>query len=102
MGTVHMMVKSRESEQAKRFRWMEGATAFYVVDTQTDQTRCMGDGVEMFCEDTSEGQDCFTVGTQRFYDALNGYFDNEQAEIAQVYFGWVIGETEEKQHAREV
>lgn len=94
MGTLHAMVNSRESEQTGRFRWKEGATVFYVTDTQTDQMAIIGDGVELFCEDTSEGSDCFTPGTQRFYDALNGYFENEQAEIAATYFGWIIGETE--------
>lgn len=92
MGTLHLMVDSGESEQTERFQWLEVDSMFYVQDTQTGQNRCMGDGNEMFCEDTSEGQDCFAVGTQRFYDALNSYFKNEQAEIAETYFGWIIGE----------
>lgn len=78
------MVNSRESEQTLRFQWREGGSAFYVTDTQTGQTKCMGDGVDMFCNEDNE--DCLSPGTQRFYDALNSYFEHEQSEIAKVYF----------------
>lgn len=85
MGTLHKMVDSRESEQTKRFRWGECFNGYTVQDTQTGTTRGMGDGVDMFCD--AEGEDCLIPGTQRFYDALNGFFDNEQTTIAQEYFG---------------
>lgn len=92
MGTLHQMVDSRESEQTKRFRWQECFNGFVVQDTQTGATRGIGDGVDMFCD--SDGEDCLMPGTQRFYDALNGYFDNEQTTIAEEYFGITIGEVE--------
>lgn len=84
MGDVVKMVDSRESLQTARFKWREGASAFYVDDTETGATKCMGDGVDMFCNE--DGTDCLVVGTARFYNAMNDYFENEQAEIAKAYF----------------
>lgn len=92
MGTLHQMVDSRESEQTKRFRWGTRLGGFVVKDTQTGGIVDMGDGSKLFCD--TDGEDCLIVGTQRFYDALNGYFENEQTTIASEYFGWTIGEVE--------
>lgn len=90
MGTLHKLVDSRESQQTQRFRWREGASGFYVVDTQTNQAHWMGTGESLFCNEDNE--DCLKPGTQRFYDALNSYFEHEQADIAEKYYGWVLGE----------
>lgn len=88
------MVDSREGAQTWRFRWREAFNGFYVYDSQPMQepgsklefanSIGMGDGVDMFCDEN--GEDCLVPGTQRFYDALNGYFEGEQAEIAKAYF----------------
>lgn len=96
---VIQMVDSRESQQTKRFRWRESGTAFWADDTLTGKTHCMGGGVDMFCQaqedvDDNDTPDCFPVGTQRFYDALNGYFENEQQEIAECYFGVFLPDEE--------
>jgi hypothetical protein len=81
MGEVVRMVDSREGEQTQRFRWGECFNGYTVQDTETGATRGMGDGVDMFCNE--DGEECLMPGTQRFYDALNGYFENEQSEIAK-------------------
>lgn len=78
------MVDSRESEQTGRFRWREQHNGYSVHDTETGLYRSMGDGADMFCDANDEN--CHVPGTQRFYDALNSYFDCEQAEIAEAYF----------------
>lgn len=92
IAKVIRMVDSQESEQTGRFRWREAFNGYYVDDTLTGEARGMGDGVDIFCQDPSEGEDCLQPGTQRFYDAINGYFENEQVEIAETYFGITIGE----------
>jgi len=85
MGTLHELVKSGESEQAKRFRWKEGKFFFfYVVDSSTGAYKFLGDGERMFCDE--DGLNCLMPGMQQFYDALGMYFENEQAEIGERYF----------------
>lgn len=85
IGKVLRIARSGEAEQAWRFRWSEEVNGYYVTDSATGETRGMGDGVDMFCN--ADESDCLVPGTQRFYDALNAYFQNEQAEIAMAYFG---------------
>jgi hypothetical protein len=70
--------------KGQRYTWYEGATAFYVVDTETGTKRCMGDGVGMFS--TVSGRS-LNVATKPFYAALNRMFRDEQATIGEAYFG---------------
>lgn len=86
---VRLVRETGEDEQTGRFRWREAANGYYVDDTATGETRGIGDGVGMFCSDDDDQEDagCLTPGTQMFYDALGSYFENEQSEIAEAYFG---------------
>jgi len=87
MGTVHRLVRDTgESSQTGRYRWREQFNGFSVHDTQTGKCAGMGDGTDLFCESPEEGGDCLQPGTQRFYDALNAYFEQNQAEIGEAYF----------------
>jgi len=80
-------VNSGEYSQTWRFQWRHNATGFYVVDTSValhPPTAGMGDLVDMFGDpDTMES---LPVGSQRFYDALNMWFEHCQEEIEEVYF----------------
>lgn len=77
---------THEDEQAgRRYVWREAGSAFYVEDTKTDITNCMGDGTDLFCSE--DGSNCLAPGTQEFYDALDAYFGNEQGVIGESYFG---------------
>lgn len=86
---IRLVRDTGEQGQTGRFRWREAFNGYYVDDTATGQTQGMGDGVDMFCADEDDEDDCgcLSPGTQRFYDALNAYFQNEQREIAEAYFG---------------
>lgn len=92
MGTLHELVRSGESDQTTRFRWKEGKFFFFfIVDTETGQSKLLGDGERMFCDE--DGANCLMPGTQQFYDALNMYFENEQQEIERLYLGLEREET---------
>lgn len=87
MSLMKRTVDSRESLQTKRYRWYEGASAFYVWDSERGGLRdmkCMGDMVDFFGDERGGS---LIVGTQTFYDALNLYFDGCQEEIGDGYFG---------------
>lgn len=47
----------------------------------------------------SQGEDCLQPGTQRFYQALNAYFENHQPETAMEYFEIEISEEANDAHA---
>jgi len=90
MGDVVRMIDSGQGKQTARFQWHEGEwrngeTEYWVSDQETGLTKIIGNGTSMFCD--TDGEDCLIPGTRRFYDALNGYFENEQAEVAKTYFG---------------
>lgn len=87
------MVSSKEQHQTTRFRWMEKDGEYWVFDMQaapSGNMKHLGDPSKLFCNEHEE--DCLQPGTQRFYDALNSYFEHEQADIAEKHYGWVIGE----------
>lgn len=106
MGTVHRIADGNEEKQTARFRWREEkfnfGLGYWVDDTDSGgplsgfDSRFMGDCKTLFCEDESEGNECLQPGTQRFYDALNGYFENEQPRIALEYFGITLQEVGER------
>lgn len=81
---ITQRIDSRESLQTKRYRWRECASAFYVDDTGTGVSHCMGDMVDQFGD--PETMESLAVGTQKFYDALNMWFEGCQDEIAEAYF----------------
>lgn len=82
------IAKSREADQPWRFRWKQSATGYWVWDSadQMASAQWLGDGTDMFCDENDEN--CHVPGTQRFYDAINSYFENEQAAIALEHFGY--------------
>jgi hypothetical protein len=80
-----------ENKQTGRFRWHEHLGMFYVWDSHSGLNeqgvrRAELHAETLFCEDKSEGDDCLQPGTQRFYDALNAWFNECQAEIGKEYF----------------
>lgn len=74
-----------EDQQTTRFRWRRVGPMFYVVDSETMDSRCIGLGERLFCDAT--GDNCLKCGSPDFYDTLRAYFANEQREIAMTYFG---------------
>lgn len=66
-----------------KFTVYEGNTAFYLVDNETSQEACLGDGVDMFYRD-EDGS--IPVGTKAFYKALSGMIEIGQAELLEAYF----------------
>lgn len=89
------MIDSRESQQTNRFRWFEKDGDYFVFDMHaapSGDVRSLGDPGALFCNE--DGEDCLMPGTQRFYDALNGYFENEQIDVALVYYEIVLVEME--------
>jgi hypothetical protein len=98
MGTLHRMIDSNEDRQAWRYRWIELDGRFYVYDSTDLNTANhvdMGEPWELFCDE--HGENCLMPGTQRFYDALNMYFEHEQAEVERTYLGLEPIEEEERQ-----
>lgn len=86
MGTVHRLAKSRENDQTHRYRWIESPFGYWVKDANKPERAVlyMGDGHGMFADEN--GENGFVPGTQLFYDALNMYFDCEQASIGLEWF----------------
>ena len=66
-----------------RYQWYETSSAFWVEDTQTGETACMGDGVDMFSTPTGRS---IMVATPSFYRALRSMFLHEQQVIGEAYF----------------
>lgn len=88
MSNVVRMVDGREDKQTWRYRWVEINGWYFVYDStdlNTANTVDLGDPWGLFCDEN--GENPLMPGTQRFYDALNAYFENEQDEVERVFLG---------------
>ncbi len=58
----------------------EGATAFYIVNNETEEERCWGDGVDAAGEGVS-------VSTPEFYRAIEADLEQFEWQWCEAYFG---------------
>jgi len=67
-----------------RIEVYETSSAFYIRDTITKQTACMGDGVNMFSD--ADGHP-IPVASKAFYSELRRMVRTEKATLLEAYFG---------------
>lgn len=78
------ITSTRRNPKAKqRYQWYEGASAYYIVDTKTNEEACMGDGVDMFY---TESDRAISPGTIAFDRAMDYMFRHEQSTLGEAYF----------------
>lgn len=65
----------------------EGSTAFWIVDLDTDEERCMGDGVDMYSVDDEDGFHSVPVCSDEFYRLLTEDIQGNGEMFREAYFG---------------
>jgi len=63
-------------------RIYEGASAFYIEYIPTGEEACMGDGVDMYSDDSGS----IMVGTEEFYTLLSEDLEARYDEYLEAYF----------------